>query len=217
MKYLPGTDGRESLGPSRRFGQCVSPCTSPLVRVRFAFLSHIVGRGLAKVESPHRDLCDLLWRKGDSRRVKSIHLSSSCEHLFFPNKEAENVLCKVKGNAILQGSRVSLISHDSYWLKSSGFLHIIRFKNQTGNEQFHGSKVQFFFWPLDVSCNLFNHTLVVTLFVSLEVAHAHTQLLSSLNRILHLMVGETWRWCIQNVISTKKSKHEKNINKYDRH
>lgn len=38
---------------------------SPLIGVGLALLPHVVCCGLAKMEPPHCDLCDLLWRQGD--------------------------------------------------------------------------------------------------------------------------------------------------------
>lgn len=38
---------------------------SPLVRVRLALLSHVVGSGLTEMEPPHGHLCDLLRGKID--------------------------------------------------------------------------------------------------------------------------------------------------------
>lgn len=38
----------------------IMTCDSPLVRVRFALLPHVVCRGLTEVKTAHRDLCDLL-------------------------------------------------------------------------------------------------------------------------------------------------------------
>lgn len=44
---------------------CVEMRASPLIRVGLALLPHVVCCGLAEMEPPHCDLCDLLWRQGD--------------------------------------------------------------------------------------------------------------------------------------------------------
>lgn len=46
-------------------------CSSPLVWVGFAFLAHVVGRGLAEVQPPHGDFGDLLWRQVDPEGWKT--------------------------------------------------------------------------------------------------------------------------------------------------
>lgn len=60
----------------------VMACRSPLVRVRFALLPHVICRGLAKVEPPNCDLCDLLWGKGDPGSNKITNTSCKQSSLY---------------------------------------------------------------------------------------------------------------------------------------
>lgn len=58
-------DYRSLTGSKWNTGLYVVASRLPLVRVWFALLPHVICRGLTEVESPHCDLCDLLWREGD--------------------------------------------------------------------------------------------------------------------------------------------------------
>lgn len=69
MKYLraqtPGPQGGQVTDGAVALIGCVEMRLSPLIRVGLALLPHVVRCGLAEMEPPHCDLCDLLWRQGD--------------------------------------------------------------------------------------------------------------------------------------------------------